>query len=141
MATIKISQLPSATTPLTGLEEVPLNQNGVTKKTTVSQLPTSFLSVKAYGAKGDGVTNDAAAIQAGIDVASATGQTLYFPAGTYLVVPATLKDWEGTPLGEGQMTCAFIMKSNIITAQLWPIQSGWRCFLPTFRFPTSRSMA
>jgi hypothetical protein len=38
MADIKISQLPSATTPLAGTEEVPLVQSGVTKKTTVAQI-------------------------------------------------------------------------------------------------------
>jgi hypothetical protein len=32
MTTIKISQLPDATTPLTGNEVIPLDQNGITKK-------------------------------------------------------------------------------------------------------------
>jgi len=38
MADVKISQLPAATTPLTGAEQVPLVQSGVTKRTTVSDL-------------------------------------------------------------------------------------------------------
>jgi hypothetical protein len=38
MAEIKISQLPAATTPLAGTEEVPLVQSGTTKKVTVTDL-------------------------------------------------------------------------------------------------------
>ncbi len=76
-------------------------------------LPTPFVSVKDFGAVGDGQTNDAAAIQTAINTTAAAGQTLYFPAGTYRIVPATLKDWEGTPLGEGQMTVAFVIPSNM----------------------------
>lgn len=113
MTTIKISQLPAATTPLTGNEVIPLNQGGVTKRTTVSELSPNFVNVKSFGAVGDGVADDTQAIQNAIDALSSTGRTIYFPAGTYRVVPATLKDWEGTPLGEGQMTCAFIMKSGM----------------------------
>ena len=45
--------------------------------------PTVF-NVKAYGAKGDGSTNDAAAITAAITAAAVNGGTVYFPAGTYL---------------------------------------------------------
>lgn len=41
MADVKISQLPAATTPLTGAEQVPLVQGGVTKRTTVSDLSAS----------------------------------------------------------------------------------------------------
>jgi hypothetical protein len=41
MADVKISQLPAATTPLTGSEEVPLVQSGVTKKATVASLSVS----------------------------------------------------------------------------------------------------
>ncbi len=43
----------------------------------------------AYGATGDGTTNDRAAIQAAIDAAStAGGGTVHFPAGTYRVATA-----------------------------------------------------
>ena len=41
MADVKISQLPSASTPLAGTEEIPLVQSSTTKKITVSNLLTS----------------------------------------------------------------------------------------------------
>ncbi len=49
--------------------------------------PTSPLvvSVKTYGAKGDGVTDDTAAIQAAIEVVAGTGGTLLVPDGTYMI--------------------------------------------------------
>ncbi len=80
---------------------------------TAQALPAPFVSVKDFGAVGDGNADDTAAIQAGINATAAAGQTLYFPGGTYKVVPATLKDWEGTPLGEGQMTVAFVIPSKM----------------------------
>ena len=43
-------------------------------------------SVKDFGAVGDGVTNDATAIQAALDAVHADGGgQLYFPAGTYII--------------------------------------------------------
>lgn len=41
------------------------------------------VNVKALGVKGDGVTNDAPALQAAINASS--GKTLYFPKGAYIV--------------------------------------------------------
>lgn len=45
--------------------------------------------VKAYGAKGDGSTDDTAAVAAAIS-AAATGGKVYFPAGTYVTSTITL---------------------------------------------------
>jgi len=67
-------------------------------------LPSSaFLSVKSAGAKGDGVTDDTAAIQAIFNKAT-SGQVVYFDHGAYLItstvkVPANIK----------------------ITGEIWPV--------------------
>jgi hypothetical protein len=103
---IKISNLPSATLPLTGSELVPVVQGGVTSKAqlfdmfsgstgsayvgfeqsgtgattrTVESKLRDVVSVKDFGAVGDGTTDDTVAIQAAIN----SGYSLVFPAGTY----------------------------------------------------------
>jgi hypothetical protein len=45
----------------------------------------SILSVKDYGALGDGVTDDSAAIQAAIIDAADDGRTVYLPPGVYML--------------------------------------------------------
>lgn len=52
-------------------------------KAYVDAKTTDWVNVKAYGAKGDGTTNDIVAIQ--IAATAAVGGTLYFPEGTYLI--------------------------------------------------------
>jgi len=96
---IKISQLPAATTPLTGAEEVALVQGGVTKQATVTDVTTviatgsttarslanraaDVVNVKDFGAVGDGVTDDTAAIQAAANSVAAGG-LVFVPNGTY----------------------------------------------------------
>ncbi len=48
------------------------------------------VSVMEYGAKGDGVTDDAAAIQGALNALASSGGTIRFPYGTYLVKSAVL---------------------------------------------------
>jgi hypothetical protein len=58
---------------------------GAQDRTLTNKLQES-VSVKDFGATGDGVTDDTAAIQAAID---ATGGGLFFPEGTYAVTPVS----------------------------------------------------
>lgn len=84
MANVKITELPAATTPLTGTELVPIVQGNVTSRAPASSLAlagTTWTSPEAFGAVGDGVTNDTTALQAAIN----TGKIVQLTAGkTYL---------------------------------------------------------
>jgi polygalacturonase len=62
----------------------------------------SSYDVRAFGAKGDGQANDAAAINGAIEAASAAGGgTVDFPAGTYLSGSIHLKSNVALFLGQG----------------------------------------
>lgn len=75
----------------------------------------SAVSVLDFGAKGDGVTDDSAAIQAAVDYAFASGEPYYkvvFPTGNYLVNTQIDRSGNGNYvdlIGEGQ-------RETIITA-------------------------
>lgn len=65
-----------------------------------------IINVKDFGAKGDGVTDDTAAIQAAINLAVGVGRRVSMSAGTYLT-SATLvwpADWPVALVGEGVET-------------------------------------
>lgn len=60
---------------------------------TVHQKLQETISVKDFGATGDGTTDDTAAIQAAVNTAPATGGCIYFPIGKYLITSAIT--WSG----------------------------------------------
>ena len=68
-------------------------------KATYSVILGAPVNVLDFGAKGDGITNDTAAIQAAVN----SGGAIYFPAGTYMVTHVDL--FSNTELfGEGWST-------------------------------------
>jgi hypothetical protein len=109
MAIIKISELPAADSPVSPSDVAPFLQNGVTKKASIDQFGflqsgTSAVtrtiqnklrdevSVKDFGAVGDGIANDAAAIQAAINAVSSNGigGKVIFPPGKYNIGTTSL---------------------------------------------------
>jgi hypothetical protein len=66
-------------------DATPVVAAGSTTPRTLTDRFGERLSVKDFGAVGDGVTDDSAAIQAAINALPATGGEVYVPAGTYLV--------------------------------------------------------
>ena len=64
---------------------IPYKQSGTGAVTrTVASKLNDTVSVKDFGAVGDGVTDDTAAIQAAFTYATANNKSIYIPAGTYL---------------------------------------------------------
>ena len=81
--------------------EIELLYAGEVVKNSISTKTESFLlSVRDTGAKGDGVSNDTAAIQAAISTCP-EGGTVYIPEGTYLTGPLFLRSRFTLWLGKG----------------------------------------
>ena len=114
---------PGINTQSTDSSAVAFGQSGTgaISRTVKSKLQ-EFVSVKDFGAAGDGAivggvvtgTNDTAAIAAAI-AACGTSKTLYFPDGTYVITPNTLP----------AITCSVYGPSATAIASSWTSGQGY----------------
>ncbi len=86
MSNIKISQLPAATTPLSGAEEVPMVQSGLTVRASVANVQSmvnvlNYFTAAQQTAIRAGTTSFDCTTQ--IETAIATSRAVYFPKGLY----------------------------------------------------------
>lgn len=92
---------------------------------------TPIISVKQFGAKGDGVTNDTSTIQNTINYIKDLGKgEIYIPAGTYLVSSALVLTGVNNAVFAGAGNDATIISTNSATADVFydAGASWWRTF-------------
>jgi hypothetical protein len=83
------------------------------------------VSVKDFGAVGDGMTNDTAAIQAAIDaVEAAGGGSLYFPTGTYLTSGAHTVTAAIRFFGDNSTSCVIRLSGSNTGTNLFVLGSN-----------------
>ena len=117
---------PNATTTTKGIIQLAGDLGGTAASPTVPGLAAKavdanvvhkgdlFYNVKDYGAKGDGTTDDTAAIQAAVGAAGANS-TLYFPAATYKTTGLNANQTGQTWIISGGATIALANAANAPT--------------------------
>lgn len=111
----------NGTMPMTASSTIPSSNVTYTAPFTSSVLRTAtskwsdIVSVKDFGAVGDGIVNDTAAIQAAVN----TGKHVYIPAGTYYITnginistPGQMISGDGRNQSKLKVTSAFNLSAN-----------------------------
>jgi hypothetical protein len=107
---------------------------GAVQRTVESKLQ-DVVSVKDFGAVGDGVADDTVAIQAAIDsLPGSGGGGVYFPAGTYLVSSAVIIRRQGLYFGQGWSTN---IRTNNATASVFSVTGAQQVHIEKMRFTSS----
>jgi hypothetical protein len=85
-----MSEQRSGRQTIADISELKVKPSGSSALVKVADHTSGWVNVRSYGAKGDGTTDDTAAIQAAIDAANARGGgRVLIPEGTFIAAPAT----------------------------------------------------
>ena len=128
-ASVGLPSLPARGTAV-GTDIIPIQPNGGTflQQITLSGLQSWINStVKNYGAKGDGVTDDTTAIQTALNA----GGVVYFPCGVYKITSTlslntaaqngTIVRGSGTPAAAGTGACVTIIQPTAAVTKAFVI--------------------
>ncbi len=130
--------IPATSVPLAFLY-VPANDNThtdnqINDKRVIVPAPRVF-DVQAYGATGDGSTNDTTAIQAAIDAAEVSGGVVLFPTADYATNALTLTGNEKVILdGQGSTIRAFSGTQTLLTINRTYGGTAISCVVKDFLF-------
>ena len=83
---------------------------GSTTPRTLANRFADVVNVKDFGAKGDGTTDDTAAIQSACDYAKTNGRTVKVVAGTYLISSSIFV--QSSFIGDGEKSTVFLLKTG-----------------------------
>lgn len=113
IVTVKIGSTVAIGTPGSGT----VTDLSIASGTKISNRLNMWFDVKdpAYGAKGNGVTDDTASIQSCINAANAVGGTVFFSPGTYLCGSLTVNTSKGGAIYAVQKTSQLIPNGNNVT--------------------------
>jgi hypothetical protein len=114
---VVIRRFTDAPSPFPNADDISFNQSGTVQTRSVQSKLRDTVSVKDFGAVGDGVANDAPAIQAAIDAAA--GRPVLVPAGTYRITSGLSYNTTGLGvvsglklIGEGKYKTVFNNSSS-----------------------------
>lgn len=79
-----------------------------------------WVSVRDYGAVGDGVTDDGPALQAALTYGTSTGKTIFIPAGVYLCTTPLVMDDTATSVSFTGPRCNIIGDGSANTSIVYP---------------------
>jgi len=115
LSTIEVMVIEVLPVGATTASQVSFTQAGSTTARNVQLKLQESVSVKDFGAVGDGVTDDTVAVQAAIDYAEANTKVIYFPTGTFSVSTLSITNGirgiscDGIIKGQGSAAAATIV--------------------------------